>query len=562
MTTHAEAAKNQPHPLYYLNNFRRVLAWVVERYNDILTSEERTFIATFNDALPTQAQALLVRMVMRKGIYFRYSKLIYAEIGDQDDALAPLLQHGMIVDNPTLSLADAGRLLTAGEVGRLATHLGHTRRATKAQLLSHLESVGTEARPWNEWYLSPDQVQHSDHKSDPLYELTVMTICDRLRLMFFGNLHQAWSTFVLEELGLFRFETVPFDRSARPFNHGSEIDTYMALHACREAFDAGVPASILLPQIPTVSASNTWLNTRRERLVYNLAYQLERSHDVERALSLYNELQYPGARLRRIRILEHQGRFNEALTLTNQAHQRPENEAESQSIARILPRLCRKLGLPLPSLQPNGETEIIELKAPALCRCVEEDAVQALHTDQSPVYFVENSLINSLLGLLLWPAVFANVPGAFFNPYQAGPADLNQPDFQRRRQDLINAQLAKLDDGTYKSFMRSHFQEKQGMQSPFVYWELLTDELLELSLRCIPATHLKAMFTRILFDIPANRSGLPDLIQFWPCQYRYVLLEVKGPGDRLQDNQKRWLDYFSTHDIPAKVVMVGRPDIP
>ena len=36
---------------------------------------------------------------------------------------------------------------------------------------------------------------------DRLFSLTIMDLCDRLRLMFFGNLYQDWSEFVLADLG-------------------------------------------------------------------------------------------------------------------------------------------------------------------------------------------------------------------------------------------------------------------------------------------------------------------------------------------------------------------------
>jgi VRR-NUC domain len=35
------------------------------------------------------------------------------------------------------------------------------------------------------------------------------------------------------------------------------------------------------------------------------------------------------------------------------------------------------------------------------------------------------------------------------------------------------------------------------------------------------------------------------------------MIEVKGPGDRIQDNQQRWLDYFTKHKIPAEVYYVS-----
>lgn len=68
------------------------------------------------------------------------------------------------------------------------------------------------------------------------------------------------------------------------------------------------------------------------------------------------------------------------------------------------------------------------------------------------------------------------------------------------------------------------------MQSPFVFWGALTEELLEQALDCLPAAHLKHWFERLLLDIKANRAGMPDLIQFWPEDRTYRMIEVKGPG--------------------------------
>ena len=35
-----------------------------------------------------------------------------------------------------------------------------------------------------------------------------------------------------------------------------------------------------------------------------------------------------------------------------------------------------------------------------------------------------------------------------------------------------------------------------------------------------------------------------------------ICKEVKGSGDRLQDNQVRWLDYYAKHDMPVAVCYV------
>ncbi|MCH3846968.1 VRR-NUC domain-containing protein, partial [Campylobacter jejuni] len=61
----------------------------------------------------------------------------------------------------------------------------------------------------------------------------------------------------------------------------------------------------------------------------------------------------------------------------------------------------------------------------------------------------------------------------------------------------------------------------------------------------------------LLRDVQANRSGLPDLIRFQPDAPGYELIEIKGPGDKLQDNQIRWLAYCAEHGMPVRVCHVS-----
>jgi hypothetical protein len=85
---------------------------------------------------------------------------------------------------------------------------------------------------------------------------------------------------------------------------------------------------------------------------------------------------------------------------------------------------------------------------------------------------------------------------------------------------------------------------------------LLSKSLLESALTCIPAAHLKIWFEWILHDVRENRAGFPDLVQFWPLERRYRMIEVKAPGDRLQDNQRRFLELCASHRIPVSVCRV------
>jgi hypothetical protein len=169
------------------------------------------------------------------------------------------------------------------------------------------------------------------------------------------------------------------------------------------------------------------------------------------------------------------------------------------------------------------------------------------------VFYVENMLANALFGLLCWRAIFASIPGAFFHPFHRAPADLYSLDFHPRRAREFADCLAQCDDGRYRATILATFEEKAGISAPFVAWEYLDRALLQLALDCIPAAHVKRWCERILADLKANRTGFPDLIQFWPAERRYRMIEVKGPGDRLQDNQLRWIDYCAAHDMPVAV---------
>jgi len=537
-----------PHQFYYLENFQRVLDWIAGRYSDLLSGEERGFIAAFA-TLPQSSRAFLTRMVMRKGELFRATRLYYDEIGCPDAAAKPLADAGWITCNPPLTIAQLFGLLRKDEIVAAFRLSAAGKLSKKSELLEQLQHEFAEARPLTQWVSDTDEL---------VYAVNVTSLCERLRLMFFGNLHQDWSEFVLSDLGIYRYEQVAFSASSRGFRSRQDIEDYLHLHRCRERFDAGEPLDDIVPAVPAVPYQNTWLEGRRNKLLYRIAYQYERCGELPAALELYFHCRYPGARLRAIRVLEKSDQEAAAFTLSEQALQSPENEAEQQALLRILPRLRRKLGHAkvLRLKAPPIEEQTLTLPYPSLPLSVEQVVQLHLSGDDQPVFYVENTLINSLFGLLCWPAIFAALPGAFFHPFHHGPADLHHPDFFHQRRDLFAACLAQLDDDSYRQTIVQTFHAKAGIQSPFVFWGVLDEALLMLALECIPAVHLKKYFERILRDIPANRSGLPDLIQFWPQDKRYRLLEVKGPGDRLQDNQMRWINYCIEHQMPVAVTYV------
>lgn len=535
-------------PFYYLNNFLQVLDWLEHRYADVLSVEEQDFIRDFN-RLPRESQALLVRLVMRKGVHFRAGKLSYVEIGDIDNAAAPLLASGWVDEQSPLHIEDLFEVLLKAEILQCFGSVIDQPKGKKTDWLPALSEQFPEAQSFALWCPA---------LNDRLFSLTVMGLCDRLRLMFFGNLYQDWSEFVLADLGIFTYEKVEFCAESRGLRSRKDVDACLFLHNCQQRFEAGEDVATIVGQINGLQLDNPWLQRRRGKLLFQIGQHCERVADFSTALSLYRECAYPGARLRLIRVLERCAEYQLAMDLAAHAEQAPESAAEHQHLSRVLPRLRRKLGGPPIKRPAPRAMQRLDLQLPRHDPALSvESYVQAhLADDSAPVHYVENSLINSLFGLLCWPAIFAPLPGAFFHPFQRGPVDLLNEDFHARRADLFQACLAELDDGRYVQTVRERYGAKWGVQSPFVFWGALSEELLEQALDCLPAEHLKHWFNRLLLDIRANRAGMPDLIQFWPQHKTYRMIEVKGPGDRLQDNQLRWLEFCHEHQMPIAVCYV------
>jgi tetratricopeptide (TPR) repeat protein len=535
-------------PFYYLNNFMQVIDWLEHRYADVLSVEELGFIRDFH-RLSRDSKALCVRMVMRKGIHFRASKLHYVEIGDIALAAGPLLALGWIDEHCPLPIEALFDVLLKAEILQCFGAVIDQPKGKKTDWLPTLSERFPEAQAFAQWCAPLE---------DRLFSLTIMGLCDRLRLMFFGNLYQDWSEFVLADLGIFTYEKVEFCADSRGLRSREDVDACLFLHDCQQDFEAGEAVAEVVERINGLVLSNPWLQRRRGKLLFQIGQHCERMAAFSSALTIYRDCAYPGARVRLIRVLERCAEYQLALELATQAEQAPESAAEQQQLQRVLPRLRRKLGGPAIKRSSPREMVRLDLQLPRVDPALSvEHYVQAqLAEDSAPVHYVENSLINSLFGLLCWPAIFAPLPGAFFHPFQRGPVDLLNEDFHVRRADLFQACLAELDDGRYVQTIRERFTAKWGVQSPFVFWGVLSEELLDQALDCLPADHLKHWFNRLLLDIKANRAGMPDLIQFWPQDKTYRMIEVKGPGDRLQDNQLRWLEFCHEHQMPIAVCYV------
>ena len=563
MTKHRPVPASLDDPLYYLENMDILVAWVADHHADLLTQQERNRLAAYK-GLATGSRALLTRMVMRTGELFRADKLHYPELPvPEAEALKLLVQEGWLDNSPELSLDDLFRLFTLAELrsvfGGWLHQQGHPKTLGKAQMRELLAEAFSELKPLQHWL-----AEAVGEQAPQVVQLQDMALFDRIRLMFFGNLRQSWTDFVLVELGVQQFEPVPFTPESRAFQRRAEVDCYLQMHQCRERLDIGEPAADVWPDAPG-PVDHPWLTSRRDRLLLELGRQAERQGERELALEVWENSGHREARLKQLRLLERMKRFEEAWAIACQWQATELSDAEAQGLSRLLKRLAPKVGADQPEPVDNPPLQEFTLTLPKPdTGTVELAALQHLGTDDAPVFYVENTLINALFGLLCWPVIFQPLPGAFFHPFHIGPADLTREDFVARRQQAFEQRFRLLGTGAYRREILDTYKNKQGIANPFVFWPVLDEALLELALHCIPSGHLEALFRRLLNNIKEHRSGFPDLIRFVPDaeqpEQRYEMIEVKGPGDRLQDHQVRWLQFFARQGIPASVCYVRWQD--
>ena len=120
-----------------------------------------------------------------------------------------------------------------------------------------------------------------------------------------------------------------------------------------------------------------------------------------------------------------------------------ETDSERQRLGRIRQRVAKKAGITARPKPPVNSVAVQTLELPsAPAVSVEQQVALTLAEQGGHCFYVENTLFNSLFGLLFWPTIFAPLPGAFFHPFQAGPADLYREDFVDRRRERMPYELA------------------------------------------------------------------------------------------------------------------------
>lgn len=535
-------------PLYYLANFDRLIDCIAAQHTDLLHAEEVAFIEAYRQQ-PQNARQLYVRLICRRAEHFVADALRYTEIASIQQAARTLEAANLLRINAPLTTAEIASLLNAPELRRILSLPSTTRKPELAATLAErYGSAPLEHSHWQAWISSDIYT--------PLGQDGVTRCC----LIYFGNLQQDLSQFVVSDLGLQRYETYRLDPHTRPFASREDVDRFLQLAALAAQLDSddsalsGTADTALLTQPSRCPATER----KRNQLIHRYGRELERGSEPERALLLYHTATLPPNRERQVRLLYAQGRYTEAEAACRTLADSAIDLSERLFCQHFLPRIQRKLG------GPPVRTRAATLNTESLClpdsaTRVEQQVLDHFAAQGYHGVWCENDLFCALFGLLFWDVIFAPVPGAFSHPFQRAPLDFNQPGFSRRRQALFDARLQEIRDKALWHEIQALVSIKAGIQNPFVRWSRISLPALEALCQRLPQAALLEILAQMAFDPHANRSGFPDLFLWHPENEDYRLIEVKGPGDKLQPAQSRWLTLFDRQALHYAVCYVTRP---
>ncbi|KAK0482662.1 VRR-NUC domain-containing protein [Armillaria novae-zelandiae] len=188
---------------------------------------------------------------------------------------------------------------------------------------------------------------------------------------------------------------------------------------------------------------------------------------------------------------------------------------------------------------------------------VETRTLQAYAEQGYKGFHSETRILTTIFGLLFWDIIFADIPGAFETKFQTAPLDIAEDSFYYARKELIQVRLREIEDGRATEILERHDRTYRPSKTwcVGVKWEYPKDDLLEI-VQCFKGESLATICHLFCEDYGGRSSGAPDLIVWKPEDRECKFVEVKGPGDRLQENQKLWCDALQRAEVEVQLCHV------
>lgn len=530
-------------PYYYHDNFNLIVESVTRSYKTTF-QRELAWLDVYSK-LNINAQRLFVRLLTRTYSQYRVDTLNYDEIDSIEQALDELVS-AQFVSEGTRDRAVVCRL------------------ATKAELVSFVETeyqrtVSTK-REAVDLLLSAEDVNVGKlSRSIGIIENRLEREVSVAQLLFFGNTRQSLVDFVLRDLGVRRPPNWSVDRSLSFFESTSQIEAHLKLAEQGQSFfdhRKRLADDELSNYLVEAIAHDPLYQRRANKHNDRVARELERRGRLSDALEWFAVSPTSFAWERQVRILTAKGDVEAAVQ--SFLGRSLETDAELD-FAR---RFSKKLSRVSDAVSPRVEAFEFPERRIMLSRSndrVESAVIKRLTEAGEQAFFAENQLINSLGVVGYWPALSAEIPAAFINPFQFAPLDLFEDQFLARRTHVMKEVSELFQTSDWRAILLARWNSLRDYSIALWSPHVLPENLLEDWLSQVDAVRLDALLKHLFQDLRNRRSGQPDLVvrDTAGC-WRFV--EVKGPGDTLSDHQRRWLSTLNSLGFGAEVLWVSYAD--
>ena len=531
-------------PKYYLDYFNDLLGFIEKCSTHLLDDEDVAFIEDFR-SLSEDAQCLLIRMLNRKGEYFRLAKFQYEEISNILAAAQELVDHEMISFDPPNDPA-LFFLFTKSELHQLFPERGY-QQMYKSDIQEEL--VMSE----------PSDFDHL-RATHLIIHLLVKQRVNYLKMLFFGHNHGMMTEFVIRDVGNVKLENLDNHEFTPWFDSLGEAKSAFQLY-CWDR-EVKMAMQLLLPEeVAELVSPVNWSSflaypkTKKigDKFMLRLGEYFEKSGLSEEALAYYSLAKKHPARERRIRIYEKLGEDEPARELAEVALEHPYNASEKIFAKDYLSKKSKRNYRSTTTKIKESPQIIIEdplghrVEAHALSHFAEQ-GFDGVHS--------ENYLWRGLFGLLFWEELFDSNYASFHHPLQRMPSDLYSADFyEKRKEQLIQKTKRYRSRKKLIKRIQDIHNEKAGINNPLVGWHQSLLPSIEACVDRLPLKSIYAVMLEMAKNVKDNSTGFPDLFIWRDSTYHFY--EIKSPNDHLSAQQLFWIDFLQSQNINADILRVN-----
>lgn len=531
-------------PRYYQDYFNYLVDFIEKNSSHCLGDEDKLFIQSYRN-LTDNAQCLFIRMLNRRGEFFRLDKLQYEEIQDYDASLDLLSTEGFITIDD-IAYPEIFRLFTKAELSKVFPERNY-QTMYKDEILSTL--IEDDAK---EDYMTLAE-------QTTLIRLLKQEQVDYLKFLFFGHNYGMMTEFVIRDIGNVKLENLDKHEFTPWFDSQNEAAAAFELSKLSRVFRLATE-ELLPEEISALMAPIDWHSFLQypgakrtgDKLMLKMGEYFERATLFDEALHYFSLSQRHPARERRIRLLEKKNNMTDAREIAEAIIDNPYNAAEHLFAKDFLAKKSiRNYRTTTARIKESPEISIIHNPG------INVETMTCEHfTDQGyDAYHTENYLWRGLFGLTFWDLLFDETHASFHHPLQRQPSDLYNEEFYLKRENQLNHLLEELKTKQrLKKHIQGKYQQKEGIANPMIGWHESLLPTVEAAIKHLPLKGLFSVLLQMAKNVRYNSAGFPDLFIWKGKEYHFY--EIKSPNDHLSAQQLFWIDFMKENGIKADILRV------